>query len=218
MRSVKVLVILVIVLAALALGLSSEPKTSLASSSGKITSVCYDPATSQVFFAVNAIGNQNDSGGFDQIGAAIDTGAYHAIKFDLIPADGQFHTHNFTFDNVPSSSGVFYCAGDGDGHGHPIGPGFDGCAFNVTLPTCKYAAQPIPTGFMQYNVVCNSPVYDQPAGQPVGSNAVTAGQTWYVNPKPVKGSDGKQWSEIFLGGSNTAFIPTSCVGTLTPFN
>jgi archaellum component FlaF (FlaF/FlaG flagellin family) len=73
-------------------------------------------------------------------------------------------------------------------------------------------AAPIPAGFVLHSISCNTPVYDEPAGQPVGANAVTAGQTWYVNPTPVTGGDGGSWSEIFVAGWNNGFIPTSCVG------
>jgi hypothetical protein len=54
-------------------------------------------------------------------------------------------------------------------------------------------------------------VYDQPAGSPVGENKVTTGQHWNVNLTPVKGPDGRNWTEIFVAGPNTGFVPTACV-------
>jgi len=54
-------------------------------------------------------------------------------------------------------------------------------------------------------------IFDQPAGSPVGENKVTTGQHWYVNLTPVKGPDGRNWTEIFVAGPNTGFIPTACV-------
>jgi hypothetical protein len=78
---------------------------------------------------------------------------------------------------------------------------------NVNLPGPN-----IPSGFVLHTMKCNAAVFNMPAGTPVGENAVKAGQTWYVNPVSIKGTDGKQWTEIFVGGYINGFIPTSCVG------
>jgi len=70
----------------------------------------------------------------------------------------------------------------------------------------------IPNDFVLMTITCDTPVYDTPAGSPVGETLITTGQTWFVNPTPVEGDDGKQWTEIFAGGFINGFIPTSCVG------
>jgi hypothetical protein len=71
---------------------------------------------------------------------------------------------------------------------------------------------PIPAGFVLRTITCNVAVFDAPGGSPVGSNAITNGQTWYVNPKSVKDAAGKAWTEIFVGGYNDGYVPTSCIG------
>jgi hypothetical protein len=71
---------------------------------------------------------------------------------------------------------------------------------------------PIPSGFVLKTITCNTPLYGEPAGSPVGENAVTVGQTWFVNPTPVAGSDGQLWTEIFVAGPHNAFVPARCVG------
>ena len=77
---------------------------------------------------------------------------------------------------------------------------------------------PVPTGFMQHEILCDSPVFDMPGGTQVGDNMVRAGQAWYVNPTPVSGPAGELWTEIHVAGENTGYIRTSCVGGPTPFN
>ena len=80
------------------------------------------------------------------------------------------------------------------------------------LPTAGDGAPGIPDGFVLSSIICDTPVYNTQSGQPVGDTMITAGQTWYVNPTPVNGDDGKQWTEIFAGGFINGFIPTACVG------
>ncbi len=75
-----------------------------------------------------------------------------------------------------------------------------------------YQAEPIPAGFVLSGITCDTAVYSSPGGGQVAGAKVTAGQTWFANPVPVTGADGASWTEIFLAGPNTAFIPTACVG------
>ncbi len=67
----------------------------------------------------------------------------------------------------------------------------------------------IPAGFVLRTITCNVGVYDAPGGSVVSGAVVTGGQTWFVNPVPVKAA-GKSWTEIFVGGFTDGFIPTSC--------
>jgi hypothetical protein len=55
-------------------------------------------------------------------------------------------------------------------------------------------------------------VFDGPGGSPVGSNMLKNGQTWFVNPTPVKASNGQSWTAVFVSGFSNGYIPTSCVG------
>ena len=79
------------------------------------------------------------------------------------------------------------------------------------LPLATYQGVPIPAGFVLRTITCDTAVFTEPVGSPVGSNAVTNGQTWYVNPVPVAGGDGQDWTEIFVAGPINGFVPTSCV-------
>lgn len=74
----------------------------------------------------------------------------------------------------------------------------------------------VPKGFELHSLSCSSAVLDVPGGQRVGGNAVWAGQTWFVNPTPKAGPDGQNYTEIFVGGWKTGFIPTVCVGGIAP--
>jgi len=87
-----------------------------------------------------------------------------------------------------------------------------GAAPVVSIASTEPSGPTVPSSFVLRTITCTVPVYDSPAGRPVGDNAVTAGQTWFVSPSPVKGSDGKSWTEIFVGGFVDGFIPTACVG------
>jgi hypothetical protein len=74
-----------------------------------------------------------------------------------------------------------------------------------------------PGDYIQHNIICDSPVYGEAGGSPVGDDMVLAGQDWHVDPTPVAGPDGQNWTAIFTGGIQIGFIPTSCVGTPTEF-
>jgi len=79
------------------------------------------------------------------------------------------------------------------------------------LPLAPPEAEPVPGGFGQRMVVCDVAIYDEPAGQPVGDNKVTMYQNWHMNLTPVMGPDGQLWTEIFVAGPHTGYIPTACV-------
>jgi hypothetical protein len=74
-----------------------------------------------------------------------------------------------------------------------------------------YGPKP-PKNFELRSLSGSSAVLDAPGGKQVGDNAVYAGQSWYVNPTPVLGPDGKNYTEIFVGGWKLGYIPTECLG------
>lgn len=74
-----------------------------------------------------------------------------------------------------------------------------------------YGGPAIPGKFALRTILCDTPVYDAPAGLPVGNNMVFSGQTWYVNTTPVIGGDGQLWTEIFVAGKYNGYIPSRCV-------
>lgn len=75
-----------------------------------------------------------------------------------------------------------------------------------------YQGVPVPDDFVLRSITCDTAAYSSPGGGQVEDAVVTTGQTWFVNPTPVTGADGASWTEIFLAGENTAFVPTACVG------
>jgi hypothetical protein len=78
----------------------------------------------------------------------------------------------------------------------------------ASIPTVGPAR---PDNFVLKTIGCTVPVYDSPAGKPIGDNKITSGQTWFVNPTPVAGKDGQKWTEIFVGSYLNGYIPTRCV-------
>ncbi|MBX3065322.1 MAG: hypothetical protein U0528_17865 [Anaerolineae bacterium] len=120
---------------------------------------------------------------------------------------------SYTPCNSASSSYVSFVAAVGgqytfraDGFSTSTGP------YTLTVTTNGNPGRPVPTGFVLSWMSCSTAVFDAPGGNPVGNNAVWAGQRFYVNPTPVKDASGKSWTEIYVSGSQNAFIPTSCAG------
>jgi hypothetical protein len=85
--------------------------------------------------------------------------------------------------------------------------------FSVDAVPCSTTSIPgptIPAGFVLRTITCDVAVFNAPDGSPVGSNRIRSGQTWYVNPES-KTANGESWTEIFVGGPITGWIPTACV-------
>jgi hypothetical protein len=94
----------------------------------------------------------------------------------------------------------------------PVFGGWDNGTFpQIQVPCSGFQGAPIPAGFVLRTITCNTPVYTLPGDQVVGSNAVTSGQTWFVNPTTTT-AGGSSWTEIFVSGFNNAWIPSNCVG------
>ncbi len=69
----------------------------------------------------------------------------------------------------------------------------------------------IPAGYVLSSIICDTPIYDSPAGSLVGSASVKLGQTFYVNPVAAVAPDGSHWRQIFVGGWVNGYIPSVCV-------
>ncbi len=87
---------------------------------------------------------------------------------------------------------------------------------NYVAPAGVFQGPAIPGGFVLRTITCDVAVFNTPGGTPLATGEkIKAGQTWYVNPTPVKVSNNAlypQWTEIFNSGQSNGFIPTSCVG------
>ncbi|MBX3065182.1 MAG: hypothetical protein KF726_19535 [Anaerolineae bacterium] len=88
----------------------------------------------------------------------------------------------------------------------------DGSEPTVSIADSIAEGRAIPAGFELRWLSCSSAVFDAPGGKALSTGeAVWAGQSWFVNPKPVKDASGKSWTEIFASGAVNGYIPTSCV-------
>lgn len=81
---------------------------------------------------------------------------------------------------------------------------------SVTVP--QIPSPSVPSGFVLRTITCDTPVYDRAGGQPVGSNRLVNGSTWFVNPTAAQSSDGQSWTAVFTGGFRNGYVPTTCVG------
>lgn len=75
-----------------------------------------------------------------------------------------------------------------------------------------YGGPGIPSGFVLRTITCDVAVRNAPGGAPIGSDAVKAGQTFYVSPDTTAAPDGELWSQIFVSSSPNPWIPTRCIG------
>jgi len=90
------------------------------------------------------------------------------------------------------------------------------CENGVAVLAGASAGPSVPSGFVLRFITCDTTVFESAGGRPVSTGErITAGQTWFINPVPVKVTDNTlypSWTEIFVGGAINGFIPTVCVG------
>jgi hypothetical protein len=144
----------------------------------------------------------------DGSGNVLLAGADTRLLGDTIPAQ----TEDFGYIVAPISNPIRFVLQSEAGNGFPQQIIWQLTGLSPCLPPPPFEGAGIPAGFVMHTIVCDVPVYTQPAGVPVGSDHIIAGQTWYIDPTPVEGTDGQQWTEIFVGSFINPWIPTSCVG------
>ncbi|MFN8417950.1 MAG: hypothetical protein U0528_01695 [Anaerolineae bacterium] len=97
---------------------------------------------------------------------------------------------------------------------------WDGEQYFSGVVTCNQSPQfrgpSIPPGAEQKHIVCDVAVFDAPGGNPVGSNRLLNGQTWYVLPDIVKAADGSDWQQVYVSGASLVYIPARCVEGYKP--
>lgn len=224
----------------MALVLAAAPTDPIqAASFGSITGVCLDGNT--LFVTVEALGDEDDGDGTDLLVVIVSSamlvdsegGGYSGEVWPRIPADNALHSVTVTFelpDSALSGPAMIAAANVQSDGEDPAMMGFIATVLLERIPACAVeedepeepegpvpapVAQPgrgAPRGFKLHHITCSTAVFDRPAGEPVGQNAVYEGQTWYVNPEPDEGSDGEEWTEVFVGGPRTVYIPSECVG------
>jgi hypothetical protein len=120
--------------------------------------------------------------------------AYNPITFVLISQAGGAYTSEQVIYSVS-----YTCPGLPD-YVPPPSP----------LSPSVFEGPGVPGGFVLRTMTCDMPVLNTPAGSQVGSNMVKAGQTFFVNPKPVI-VGGVSYTELFAAGAINGFVKTVCV-------
>jgi len=68
----------------------------------------------------------------------------------------------------------------------------------------------IPSGFLLRMITCDTAVFNF-EGNPIGSNAVKAGQSFFISTT-VTMIDDASYTELFAGSYSNGFIPSACIG------
>jgi hypothetical protein len=126
------------------------------------------------------------------------------------------HTHSYTLNEYDLSGNLIASVpepfvADIVNWPLPSSPTLRIVLLDNSLDCSSYCGPGIPNGFVLKSITCTTAVFDSAGGNPVSGATVTQGQTWYVNPTPVKDGKGKSWTEIFVSGVPNGFIWSSCV-------
>jgi hypothetical protein len=127
----------------------------------------------------------------------------HGVELVNVPVFNGHFNGSVSFPSQPTGTWfeLWVWGADGGWYSYP-----------VQCPTSTaVGGPPLPAGFVLKTITCDVAVFDAPGGQPVDSNAIKSGQTWYVNPTPVEDAAGRSWTEIFVAGYTNGFVPTDCV-------
>jgi hypothetical protein len=147
----------------------------------------------------------------DQVASDIHGGIYseaigdYVVAYDLYAIDGS-GTYTVTFDFPEQPAGTIIWV---DFHVE-VGP-YETIVYDAFECGSEFAGPAVPAGWTQRWMACSSAVFDAPGGNPVGNDAVWAGQSFYVNPVPKLDASGKSWSQVFVSSAISPWIPTSCV-------
>lgn len=154
-----------------------------------------------------------------QITDGLGTILFNVNNTESIPSSFPAQTESFTFSVLPAANPirVRLVSIAGNGFSEQVVWDFSGSCPSLppssgTSSASGVPAPTMPANFVLVNITCDTPVYNTPAGAPVGEAAVTAGQTWFVSPEPVEGEDGNMWTEIFVSSYINPYIPTACIG------
>lgn len=214
MRTTLVTLIVVLLLA-----VAAAPAAAL--SGGAVQSYILTCESITITHDSSVYDRDNTGSGFEAAGISIIDGT-GAVLFSnggaaLIGTLSPAGTTTYTFNTPPTANPIHLTFTSSDGNGldkQVMWDIVDDCPDlpPSPKPVVKVAGAPgIPAGFVLAVIGCDVPVYNTPAGQPVDGAAITAGQTWYVNPEPVDGDDGRQWTEIYVSSTTNPYIPADCV-------
>ncbi len=142
-----------------------------------------------------------------------DSGAEYYVALPVNP-DGSF-AYTLNFPAAPAYSLMNYEVWGAPSNTVAIGdPGYwDFESYYNSDANCQPAVPgpSAPSDFVLHTIICDTALYGTPGGPVIPDDKISAGQTWFVSPTPVAAGDGSSWTEIFVGGPNDAFIPSSCV-------
>ncbi len=136
-----------------------------------------------------------------------------AIEYVAVfPVSGDFEIEVSYEQQADYASMYFQVYGSSEGASE-YGSWDNGAYFEIWEVNCQPepAGPGIPSGYVLRNIVCTTPVYNVPAGIPVGDGRVLAGQTFYASPTPVEAPDGSSWTRIFVSSYINPYIPTGCI-------
>ncbi|CAG0952637.1 MAG: hypothetical protein IT322_12745 [Anaerolineae bacterium] len=151
--------------------------------------------------------------------------AYDTFSFGLAAGTGGFptgfsrtfspalasNTFTFVFNSVLVDSVTSETYGTSVTTINCVGGVFS--ASNAFVPySVPYGGPGVPSGYVLRTITCDVAVRNAPGGAPIGSDAVKAGQTFYVSPDTTAAPDGELWSQVFVSSSPNPWIPTRCVG------
>ncbi|NDJ75161.1 MAG: hypothetical protein GYB65_02790 [Chloroflexi bacterium] len=77
----------------------------------------------------------------------------------------------------------------------------------TTIDNIPGILPPDPSQRVQADVLVTTPVYALPDPGTALDDTLLAGQQWFVVAE-VTGTDGELWYEVFVGGTNNAYVPT----------
>lgn len=167
--------------------------------------------------------NTAGSGSFTVVATAPSVGMIGSFSGNVVSALNQaasfgliLNSHSYTFAAHTPITVTFttYRGANQTGDVSLVSTGAWDCTTGdaaTPAPVAVYPGAVTANGFVLKTLVCDTPVYTAPGGTPVGNNAVKRGQTWYVNPVPVKDIRGRLWTEIYVSGSPTSYVPANCV-------
>ncbi len=68
----------------------------------------------------------------------------------------------------------------------------------------------IPSGFLLRMITCDTALFNF-EGNPIGSNAVKAGQSFFISSTTTM-IDDASYTELFAGSYSNGYVPTACIG------
>jgi len=69
----------------------------------------------------------------------------------------------------------------------------------------------IPAAYVLRVMICDTMLYDNPAGSVISNTSVVIGQIFSVDPVDAIAADGSHWTQLFVGGWNNPYVPSVCV-------